>query len=641
MEQFHLPFMRGASYMTLGKSVRMWEQWDEAQVRRDFENMQKAGMNTAKIYLFWGFFFAVPEEGLNETAMERLEKCVAIAHEFGIRLIVDLMVGHMSGENYIAPWTEGRDLMHDPAMLRWEAKYIELITRRYRGDERILMWDVCNEISLYRLGRDGAHRDFPALYNATIGVLGEPPSRDECYLWLKTLADAARKGDGTHPVYSGVGTARGFSLKDVAELTDMNACYAYNWGHTQNQASYLGGFERALASAYGLPSLVEEFGVSKVWNGERYEADFYAATLYTALLNGCAGALSWQYCDFQQIIEKDPYLYHAWEGPFGMVRDDGSLRPCCDVMKEFADFMEGDALKGLSLPEADIHILLHETYDTPHAFNSAGQQEERGVFYEAYRRLRDSGLRVDFIAEEDAFSKAKCILVLGKTASKIKSTTWYRLQDYVKEGGCLWSEMDGLGATFNFNELHGVEIDFMRACKDRMLHFEGALAGMEEFRVGRNVHFIVMDAKKEEVWARDEEGDPMIICHPQGKGKTLLSVLPLFSFSGGVRDERDQDEYQPLFAALRDALGISPKASFDKPGLEAGILSHENRHAVICVNHRAGKGYEAELKIGFPVREIRDMDSGEKMAFEKTPAGASVKVEAKRGEVKKFSVISE
>lgn len=636
-----LPFMRGASYMTLGKSVRMWQDWDPAQVRRDFATMEKAGMNTAKLYLFWDFFFPVPEEGLNQTAVARLDEALAIADEHNIRVIIDIIVGHMSGENYIAAWTEGRDLMHDPAMLRLQASYIRQLTSRYKNDPRILMWDVCNEISLYRLGREGRHRDLPALFDASpLGVLGEPPSTDESYMWLKTLADAARAGDGTHPVYSGVGTARGFSLRDVAEVTDVNACYAYNWGASYNQSSYLCGFERALASAYDLPCLVEEFGITKCWNSERYEADYYAAILYTSLLNGCCGALGWQYCDFQQLSEKDPYMYHAWEIEFGMVRDDGSMRPCCNTMRDFGAFMDSEKLTGLSLPKADICILLPETYDVPHAFNSAGQQSERGVYIEIYRRLRDAGLRVNFLHEDSDYASAPCILTPANGREKYKSRTWTKLQAYVQQGGTLWSEMSGFIGAQNFNALYGVQIDYTRLCSGREVIFEKDLASLGTLSVEAKLPVCVLSAAEENILARDRDGQPVLILHRQGKGKTLLSVLPLLSLGGDARNEEDNDQYQPIVAALRDVLGLRAKVTFDRPGLEAGIFSSEDncRHIALAVNHRPGVGFEAPLQVAFPLKSVTDLDSGLSVPFQNTENGALIPLQAVRGEVKKLEL---
>lgn len=624
-------FLLGASYMTLGKSVQMWKDWDSEQVEQDFAIMEQIGMNTVKIYLFWEDFFPVPEGGLNETAMAHLDEILEIAHCHNIKLVIDLMVGHMSGENYMVSWSEGRDLMHDPTMLRLQAKYIRMLTSRYRNDDRIVMWDICNEISLYRLGRDGRPKQFPALCEATIGRLGEPPSTDEYYLWLKTLTDAARIGDGTHPVYSGVGTAQGTSMKDMAELTDVNACYAYNWGWAYSMSSYLCGFERALASAHQLPSLVEEFGTSKCWNSERYEADYYGSVLYSSLLNGCVGALSWQYCDFKSMYDQSPYLYHHSEIPFGMVRDDESLRPCCDTMRRFSQFLKREELRNAQLPDPDIHILIPETYDVAHAFNSGGQQNERGVFMAAYQHLRDAGLRVNFIYEDADFIPAGCILVLGQGVKKFKSTTWQKLQQYVNQGGCLWGELNGLPGTYHTDEIYGVEIDYMDHFSNPQIRFENALAHLPQLNWGTGADMMLINADSREVLARDEEGHPVIILHSHEKGKTLLTALPFLQNSAAD---------QALLSALIKELGIIPKVTMSQVGLEAGILSSpdQKHHIVLVVNHKPGKGFQGNLKFFQRIISAEDMDTGNPILFHNTSDGATIPVSAQRGEVVKLLI---
>lgn len=634
--------MLGTSYMTLGRSVRMWSEWDEEQVRKDFDTMQSMGLNTVKMYIFWDFFFPSPEKGLNPVALEEMDTLCGIAREHGIGLIVDLVIGHMSGENYTAAWTEGRDLMKDATALRGQAEYIRAFTARYKNESAIIIWDVCSEISLYRMGREGRDTSFPALFDATIGVLGEPPRQDESWLWLKMLTEAARQGDGTRPVYSGVGTARGFALKDVAELSDVNACYAYNWGTSDACSSYLCGFERALSKAYELPCLVEEFGTSKSWNSPEYEACYYRNVLYSSLLNGCTGALSWQFGSYEDIEEKDPYLYHAMEIQFGMVRADGSEYPCTDVMREFSALLNSGILEDKRYPDPDVCILLCDTYDQAHAFNSAGQQSERGQYYELYRRLRDAGLNVDFIREDADWTSAPVILAPDAGNIKLKSTTWRKMEHYISEGGRLFVEAAGYPGAQNFRKLFGTDIRMSIEYPHCTLKGVGDGAAFGEYTIDHPIRMMLLDPCVAEVLIQSEEGNPILIRNRIGKGQALLLAVPLVRFSSRRIGAWD-DEFQPLYARLREIMKIKPKVCADRANIEVGVLHNETTGdcMLLAINHRPLGVVEGKVRLGFEASSATDLDSKLPLAIKRDEEGCFLDYTLEAGAVMKVLIYTE
>ena len=634
-------FMLGTSYMTLGKSVRMWQEWDEERVRKDFDIMRGMGVNTVKMYIFWDFFFPSPDEGLNPMALSEMDTLCEIAREREIGLIVDLVIGHMSGENYTAAWTEGKDLMKNPTALRGQAEYIQAFTTRYRNERAIIMWDVCSEISLYRMGREGCDAAYPALFDATIGVLGEPPRQDESWLWLKTLTEAARQGDGSRPVYSGVGTARGFALKDVASLSDLNACYAYNWGASDVCSSYLCGFERALSQAYQLPCLVEEFGTSKSWNSPRYEAGYYRNVLYSSLLNGCVGALSWQFGSYEDIEEKDPYLYHAWEIQFGMVQSDGTEYPCADIMREFSAFLRSGILQNMKCPDPDLYVMLCDTYDQAHAFNSAGQQSERVQYYELYRRLRDAGLNVAFIREDADWAEAHYLLVPNAGSSKLKSTTWRKMEWYVREGGHLLVETEGYPGAQNFSTLFGTDVLMSIEYPCCMLTGIGGGQSFGKYAIEQKVRLLLTEPGSAEVLVQSGEGIPVLLRNRMGEGEVSLLTVPLAKLSGR-RISAWNDEYQAVYARLRDIVGITPQASADSANIEAGVLIKEqgDERLLLLINHRPLGVAEGKLRLGFDAQTAIDLDAKVPMIINKDENGCYLDYRVEAGSVLKVLIRS-
>lgn len=633
-------FLLGTSYLQPESSIAMWEQDSLYETTdRDFAHIADLGMNTVKLFLFWGVFYPDPDGELNEKALKLLDETIACAKKHHLYLIIDLMVGHMAGENYDIPWRDGRDLMKDPYMLRREASYIERMVSRYRDEKTILIWDVCNEITLYRNGRRGRSGEHPALYSySPLGYLGDPPEVDESYMWLQNLIAACRRGDPNHPAYTGVGTALGFPVRDTAHLTDLYACYVYPNG--SHKSSYLTGFETALANADGVPCLIEEFGASKTLVSARYEAYFYRMVLYSSLMRGSVGALSWVYSDFDLVMDRSPYLYHSWETHFGMIREDGSEYPCCQVVREFSAFLKTGILDGLELRKPDVYILVGESYDEPHAFNSFGIQEGKPIFFETYCRLTNAGLRVAILREYDLdYMQAPMICIPCQGGGLLKSTTWQKIRSYVFNGGKLLLSGTSDNAGPYCNELFGVEKygDFRMENPSMEIRedFYGLHAGETIDFTGSKTYCKLDGVKGTVVGTAGDE--TLIAAGSYGKGKTVFIPFPIESCSVS---EHSKETFQRLYKAVCRYLDVWPPICYDGSDAELGIFENQGHDLsiVLLLNHSFLSETVGTLSLNRIPAKILDLDTGERLSFKANNGLVELPIQVDLGSVRKIAI---
>ena len=101
-----IPFIIGVNYWPT-TFVRMWQDqyFDLATIKRDFENIINYGMNTARLFLTWPEFQPKLAE-VNPEALHKLNQVLSLADEMGLQTIPTLLVGHMSGANWLPSWAD-------------------------------------------------------------------------------------------------------------------------------------------------------------------------------------------------------------------------------------------------------------------------------------------------------------------------------------------------------------------------------------------------------------------------------------------------------------------------------------------------------------------------------------------------------
>ena len=160
-------FMLGCNYWASHAGTEMWKNWDEKSVRDDLEILAKNGVRYLRVFPNWRDFqpvwplfdgrdfireYRVHEDKLpenqyyiDETMMQRFETFCDIADEFGMKLIVGILTGFMSGRTFIPPALYGKNLFTDPIAIRFELKFIEGFVQRIKHKKAVFAWNPGNE----------------------------------------------------------------------------------------------------------------------------------------------------------------------------------------------------------------------------------------------------------------------------------------------------------------------------------------------------------------------------------------------------------------------------------------------------------------------------------------------------------------
>ena len=162
-----MEFMLGCNYWASNAGVDMWRNWDENTIREDLKILSQYNMKCIRIFPVWREFQPIipcytnsakfvefrlegdryPENPyyLDEIMLERFDTICDICEEFGIKVIVGLITGFMSGRLHIPSALFGKDLFTDPTALLFQQRLVAGMVQRFKHRDIICAWDLGNE----------------------------------------------------------------------------------------------------------------------------------------------------------------------------------------------------------------------------------------------------------------------------------------------------------------------------------------------------------------------------------------------------------------------------------------------------------------------------------------------------------------
>ncbi len=354
------PFLLGVNYWPRKKAMFWWRRFDAGEVRAEFAEIAAMGLDLVRIMLMWEDFQPGPFE-MSRQALADLGTALDIARENGLRVIVTLFVGHMSGINWAPGWALGglatpgaiptwsggapadrapADIYEAPPLLRAQVYGLRAVVGPYAGHPAVYAWNITNENDNFL----------------------PPPSSDAAWLWNLLLCAEVRRLDPARPVTAGLHIEdydryRGFRPADLAEGNDYLSMHAYalytKWARDPLDPAVV-PFSVALARALGGKSVMaEEYGVctspdgresytrtmtlgSRSWRqlfASNEQAAAYYGEVGAALPRvGAIGALAWCFSDYDPALyDTPPFDAMIHERYFGLTRHDGRPKPCLDA----------------------------------------------------------------------------------------------------------------------------------------------------------------------------------------------------------------------------------------------------------------------------------------------------------------------
>lgn len=546
---FGSPFFTGINYWDSQHATKMWQEFDESVIDEDMRVMRAAGVDILRVFPLWSDFQpltggdsakgvyefqmdgkTLPDTeagraGVSEEMCLRFERFCSLADKHGLKLIVGLITGQMSFGGFYPPVFKGaHNAVSDPAMCKWELRYIKYLVGRMKKQSAIVGWDLGNEVE-------------------HIAADVEP---DAFYFWCASLANAIRVADPTRPVISGfakggITEGKANSL-EVGEYCDVHTVHPYVFWklkdpiHTMRPVMDISFWARMGEDISDIPTFVQEFGSIGYMNcSYETEAAFYRGAALSCMAEGAHGVMWW--CAFDQGHHTfTPYNWNNIGSQYGFFKADRTPKPIVEANRYLRGFAEA-VPEGLPRSISDACILIPRE----------NEKIER-ILQSAYIMAKQAGLNADFAYTLSPIPDASLYLLACPQGHKaITKERWNELLEKVKGGSGLFLSLSK-GLFREVPETFGVCIHYRY---DRAYRCHMQLDG-ETLPVDSKFAFDI-EPTTARVLARDEQGNPVLFENDYGAGKTYLCTLPLEECVGertGVFFEEDAPAYYKVYEKI-------------------------------------------------------------------------------------------
>ncbi|NDP28870.1 MAG: hypothetical protein GZ087_15830, partial [Flavobacterium sp.] len=149
-------FAVGVNYWSSHAGTHMWRDWKPEIIEQDFKQLSENGIKVLRVFPLWPDFqpihvvysgggevkyYATKDEqplpqtgigsdGMSEEQLKHFEVFADLAQKYNLKLVVGLVTGWMSGQLYVPPALEGKDIMTDPVSLVWQQKFVTSFVKR-------------------------------------------------------------------------------------------------------------------------------------------------------------------------------------------------------------------------------------------------------------------------------------------------------------------------------------------------------------------------------------------------------------------------------------------------------------------------------------------------------------------------------
>ena len=591
-------FLLGCNYWSSEAGIRMWRDWSEEALEKDFAALKASGMNTVRLFPLWSDFQPVswacgcagahaelvmpdgsplPEHGLahwglSEVMMKRFRKTADLAQKYDLKLVVGLLTGWMSGALFVPPALADKNLFTHPDALYLETLFLRGFVSEMKDHPSIMAWEPGNECN----------------------CLSQCSDPMVSWNWLNLIASTIRLADPSRPVYSGMhGSSTDpkacWNQRILGELTDALTTHPYpaftpHCGQSALNtipAVYHATAETLYYQASGKPAFVEEIGSfgPEYLSDERTEA-YCRTVLYSAYAHGLGGMLWWCAFAFDHCAEQLPYRWVAMERNLGALSAGRVPYGAARAMKSFRQEIRGLPYGKLPPRRVDCLVLTSE-------------MEKRALWQAAYGSFilsTQAGFEIEFcdILSRDTLPDSKFYLVPSISGYSAVPLDKYRLLLKAASEGASVCFTAGSGMLQPFGSEFGCRVDY---CAELPEKIQFTIDGCEEkFEADSPVtRRLIADGC--EVHSKDAAGNPVLIRRRYGKGQLIYLNAPV--------EQAAVTSECKLYRVYRK---IAELAGLDLPekAPEIGITHHE-----------LPDGSEILIKINYADHEADGMDPNE------------------------------
>ena len=602
-------FLLGVNYWPRKSGVRMWKEFDAAEIDAEFAQMKELGMNTVRVFPLWDDFQPIYElpgcadephdigmrhdwtinpvecpEMVDPAMMEKFDIVVQTARKYDLKLIVALLTAWMSGTLFNPSWKNGRNLFEHPFMLKYQMLYCRAFAKRYANCPEIIAWEYGNE------------------QNCT----DKCSSPEAAWVWLHALASELRLHDPETPIASGMHgltnipsiTDNKWGIQDNADAVDILTTHPYppfTPGCLMGSPTGLRtGLHAVAESGYYTdlgkrPTLCEEMGtLGNSALSEPLTADFLRMRLYSLFANRFEGCLWWCYSDFL-CGHTPPYRDQQMEyDGLGLTRKNGEAKPAALEMQAFRKVVDQF---GGRMPE-----IKRET-----AIIVSDLQNNWLGLYNCYTFCIQAGLAPRFVRpDQDDLSGYKLLLAPSMIEfAPISVPAWEKVTEAVKNGAVLYTSGDGLSLC-NMKELFGI---------DEMEKNPLQTSEKIKFDMGFECDISAKYRNRFHAWrgtptAWYQDGTPAMFKHKYGKGTACFLSLPLELSLANTPYALEKYDAWKLYEELKKEAGIKLTADYPDPHCERYWNEDRPGHGFMTVINHRRQNISLELQHSAPVKAI-------------------------------------
>ena len=588
-------FFVGCNYWAKNAGMYMWSRWRPDVIEKELAELSKNGVEVMRVFPLWSDFQPLTGDchaggayrsyrfrdnrplpnwaGVDDEMIARFAWFCDCAERNGIKLIVGILTGWMSGRQFVPEVFEEKNVLSDPGAVMWGTRFAKYFVNALKDKKAIVAWDYGNECNCM-----GAN-DQAAFYN-----------------WMDHIAMAIRSQDATRPIVSGM---HGLSTSEFAsapirlngEISDILCTHPYAFYvpgcgkeafNTMRTALHPTAESLLYRDLGGKPCFIEEIGnLGASCNSDARTAAGMRTTMFSAWANDLKGCLWWCNSD-QEVLEFPPYELTACERELGLLRQDYTPKPVMREMKAFQDFRASLPFARLSARKTDAVIVVPEKSD--------GWQAAFG----AYLLCKQASIEPVFAGAERELPEAPFYVVCSSESDMSYSyPAQKRVFAKAKAGATVLVVYSAAGRFTALREQTGLEADY--CCLTPMTRTFALAAQPERTMAVSDDMTCCLVAHECEVLAKSTDGQPMLTRFAYGKGTVCLINGPVDRQTVARTDVVQGEKVMPYYLLFREAA----------KGLETGrkVVKGDCPYVGIT-EHPQADGTTVVIAINFEPREM-------------------------------------
>ena len=580
-------FLTGCNYWASDSGIYMWRRWNAATVEKDVADLARNGVSLMRVFPLWPDFQPLVRltgargmdcgvcqadgplknaAGVDDDMMRRFRYLCDTAAKNDVKLVVGLVTGWMSGRTFAPTAFEGRNLLADPEVVKWQVRFVRHFVREMKDHPAIAAWDLGNEC------------------NCLAKVSGH-----ESWVWMNAITGAIRTEDTTRPVVSGMHGCHNvpsdaFSLQSQGELADELCTHPYplftaNCAlepfDTMRSETHPTAESLYYAGVSGRHCFIEEAGdLGRGTCSPEKSAANVRCSLPTAWANGL-GAYVWWCAYDQDRLDYPPYTWNAVERELGLFTSAREPKPVLKEIAAFRRFLASLPPEVAALPprRVDAVVLVSE------------RENVWPSVHGAFMLARQAGFDVAYASAEKPLPESSFyILPSGRGGDVYCREGWLAALEKARSGATLFVSKGNETRYSGFLEATGNRIDFF-ARNPRRFVFE--LEG-RRIEAADNTTTAITSLRSK-VLAVGSDGSPVLTVCEYGKGKVVFCNFPIENDSAGrtgIFSGRGLNPRYLVYKAAAEIAGVRRAVMKDQPNV--GLTEHrlaDGRTIVVAVNY--------------------------------------------------------